>query len=108
MRSDGVDVFVPPLHHQVVTATLRVDQTREALAEARAELEHRLPPLDDRFPQAPVGIGVTVACGFPYFDRYVPGQARRHLPVDRRATPARGHQVPAAPTCTSGRPPRSR
>jgi hypothetical protein len=79
--------------HSVVTATLRVDETREALAEARAELEHRLRLLDDRFPQTPVGLGVTVAWGLPYFERYVPGQARKYLPVDRRATAARGHQL---------------
>jgi hypothetical protein len=93
VSSDGVDIFVPPLHHQVVTATLRVDETRAALAEARAELEHALRLLDDRFAQTPAGLGVTVAWGLPYFVRYVPGQARRHLPVDRRATAARGRQV---------------
>src|SRR3989442_6079930 len=48
VSSDGVDIFVPPLHHQVVTAMLRADEAREALAEARAELEHRLRLLDDR------------------------------------------------------------
>jgi hypothetical protein len=51
--SDGVDVFAPPLHSEVVTATLRVEQTRMALAEARGELEHQLGLLDPRFPETP-------------------------------------------------------
>jgi hypothetical protein len=83
---DGVQVFEPPLHHQVVTATLRVDETPASLAEARAELERRLQELDDRYPSTPAGLGVTVGWGLPYFRRYVPGQAARHIPVDRRAS----------------------
>jgi hypothetical protein len=90
---DGVKVFEPPLHHQVVTATLRVDETPAALAEARAELEQRLRKLDDAYPSTPAGLGVTVGWGLPYFDRYVPGQARKRLPVDRRASAARGRTV---------------
>ena len=49
--------------------------------------------LDERFAPTPSGLGVTVAWGMPYFERYVPGQAEKHLPVDRRATAARGEPV---------------
>ena len=93
--SDGVEVFVPPLHSEVVTATLRVDETQAALTEARAQLEQLLERLDDRFPATPSGLGVTVAWGLPYFRRYVPARARRNLPLDRRATSALGHPVRA-------------
>jgi hypothetical protein len=83
---DGVEVFEPPLHHQVVTAKLLVDPNPRALAAARAELEQRLAKLDAEYPSSPAGVAVTVAWGLPYFDRYVPGQARKHVPVDRRAS----------------------
>jgi hypothetical protein len=94
VNSDGVKVFEPPLHHQLVTATLRVDESPKALAEARDELERALQRLDDAYASTPGGLAVTVAWGLPYFDRYVPGQARKLLPVDRRATAAaKGKQV---------------
>ena len=91
----GVKVFEPPLHHQLVTATLSVDETSAALAEARAELEQRLRKLDEAYPTTPAGLGVTVGWGLPYFRRYVPGQAARHVPIDRRASAARGTTVSA-------------
>ncbi|MBV8599728.1 MAG: hypothetical protein JO017_12980 [Actinobacteria bacterium] len=89
VTSDGVQVFEPPRHHELVTATLRVDETPGSLAAARAELEHRLAQLDARYSSTPAGLGVTVAWGLPYFRRYVPGQTKKHLPLDRRATGAR-------------------
>ena len=82
----GVKVLVPPLHHRVVTARLRVDQTKGALREARGELEAVLAQLDALDAVSPLGLAVTVAWGLPYFRRFVPGQARRELPVDRRAS----------------------
>jgi hypothetical protein len=93
VTDNGIDVLVPPLHHQVVTATVRAGESPAQLAEARAELEHRLRQLDERFAPTPVGLGVTVAWGLPYFERFVPAQAARHLPVDRRASAARGGAI---------------
>ena len=93
VRDNDVEVLVPPLHHQVVTAKVRVGESPAELREARQELEATLRRLDQRFETTPTGLGVTVAWGLPYFERYVPGQAERHLPVDLRATAARGEQV---------------
>ena len=93
--SDGIEVFAPPRHSAVVTATLRVDATRRALADARALLEHELAQLDSRFAATPSGLGVTVGWGLPYFERYLAGQARQRLPLDRRATRSRGRPVRA-------------
>jgi hypothetical protein len=93
VTDDGVQVFEPPLHSEIVTATLLVDETSAALAEARGELEQRLAKLDGEFLSTPAGLGVTVAWGLPYFGRYVPRQAEKHLPVDRRATGVRGKPV---------------
>jgi hypothetical protein len=90
---NGVEVVVPPLHHQVVTARLRLGAGGARLREAQAELEAALARLDDAYEPSPAGLGVTVAWGRPYFDGFVPAQARRHLPVDRRASAARGRHV---------------
>jgi hypothetical protein len=93
VTDNDVEVLVPPLHHQVVTATLRVEETPAALREARDSLEQALSGLDDRFEETPAGLGATIAWGLPYFERYVPAQTAKHLPIDRRASEARGQEV---------------
>lgn len=93
VTDNDVEVLVPPLHHQVVTATLKVDESPAALLQARDELERALAGLEQRFVETPAGLGVTVAWGLPYFHRFVPAQAAKHLPVDRRATATRGSEV---------------
>jgi hypothetical protein len=93
VTDNDVEVLVPPLHHQVVTATLLVEETPAALRDARESLEQALTGLAERYDETPAGLGVTVAWGLPYFDRYVQGQAARHLPVDRRASATRRQQV---------------
>ena len=85
---EGVEVLVPLVHNEVVTATLRVDERRRALREARLELEAALRRLEDEFPPEPNGLHATVGWGLPYFRRYVPGLVDQHLPVDLRASKA--------------------
>ena len=86
IEDEGVEVVVPPLHHQLVTARLKVEPQRAELRQAQAELEEALLGLDRSFESSAQGLGVTVGWGLPYFRRYVEGPAERHLPVDRRAT----------------------
>jgi hypothetical protein len=86
VEDNGVEVVVPPLHHQLVTAKLTVTERRSALAETRTELEHALQELEAQFEPSAAGLGVTVAWGLPYFRSYVPKLADRHIPLDRRAT----------------------
>jgi hypothetical protein len=81
VRSEGIDVLVPPLHSEVITAKL----SSTGLRDAQEELEQVLRRLDAAYPITPAGLGVTVAWGLPYFERHVPEQARTHLPHDRRA-----------------------
>ena len=95
VTDNQVEVVVPPLHHQVVTAKLAIGESRADLADARAELASALDDLDARFEPTPAGLGVTVAWGLPYLRRYVPNTVARHLPVDRRATGAEGRTVHA-------------
>jgi hypothetical protein len=83
---NGVEVAVPPLHHQLVTAKLAVGESRGALLDAQAELEHALQRLETTFEPSAAGLGITVAWGLPYFRAYVPKPAARHIPIDRRAT----------------------
>jgi hypothetical protein len=78
---DGVSVVVPPLHHEIVTATVETTD----LVGAQHGLEGALAELDDRYSLDAAGLGVTVAWGLPYFDRHVPEQAKLHLPFDQRA-----------------------
>jgi hypothetical protein len=93
VRDNGVEVLVPPLHHQVVTATVRVDERSTALRDAQMAFEDALRRLEGQLEPTPAGLGVTVAWGLPYFQRYVPAQGDRHLPLDRRASAARGEPV---------------
>ncbi len=81
VESEGVEVLVPPLHSEVVTAKLKVSD----LHEAQQELEQALRALDERYSPDPAGLGVTLAWGLPYFEAHVPEQVRAHLPFDRRA-----------------------
>ena len=90
----GIDVIVPPLHHRVVTARVRVGGAA-TLRQAQATFEQALAALERRYPATPAGLGVTVAWGLPYFQRLVPKLAdgRRYpayLPVDLRASKAAG------------------
>ena len=95
VTSEGVIIFEPPRYSEVVTANLRVEPTPKAVAEARAELEHRMQLLDDRYPSTPGGLAAMVAYGLPYFERLVPAQWQRNEPRDLRATSADGRAVGA-------------
>jgi hypothetical protein len=81
VNSEGVDVLVPPLHSEIVTATIAVDD----LKAAQHELEAVLLQLDTQYAPDPAGLGVTVAWGLPYFRERVAAQAATHIPIDRRA-----------------------
>jgi hypothetical protein len=83
VRSDHIEVLVPPLHHEILTAHVTAD--RAGLADAQRELEHLLAGIERDYTPTPAGLGVTVAWGLPYFTRLVPDAAARRLPHDRRA-----------------------
>jgi hypothetical protein len=81
VRDNGAEVVVPPLHHEIVTATVETGD----LPDAKRRLEEALADLDAHYPATPAGLGVTVAWGLPYFRRYVAAPAQKYLPRDRRA-----------------------
>src|SRR6478752_3944190 len=99
VRELGIEVIVPPLHHRVVTARVRISGPAKLRA-ARTRLEQQLAGLERRYPSTPAGVGVTVAWGLPYFRKHVPKTAdgRRYpnyLPIDLRASKARKKKVAA-------------
>jgi hypothetical protein len=96
---NGVAVQVPPLHHQVVTAKLRVGRSRAALRDAQHALEAALRGIEQEYPPTPAGLGVIASWGTPYFRTYLPslgGQAYpAYLPVDTGASKTAGQAVSA-------------
>lgn len=100
----NIEVIVPPLHHRVVTARVRVSGAARLRA-AQARFEQALASLERRYPSSPAGLGVTVAWGLPYFQRLVPklSDGRRYpayLPVDIRASNAARRKVAAVTAAT--------
>jgi hypothetical protein len=83
VHQDGVEVLVPPLHHQVVTARVTADP--QSLVDAQRSLEEILSGLERDYEATPAGLGITVAWGLPYFERLVPDQAGSYIPHDLRA-----------------------
>jgi hypothetical protein len=81
---NNVEVVVPPRHHQLVTANIRTDDVRGS----QRQLSDVLDQLERTYDQTPAGLGVTLAWGLPYFERYVPEAWRTHAPQDRRARKA--------------------
>jgi hypothetical protein len=105
--ANTVPVVVPPLHSQVVTATLAVGSDAASLQAAQQQLEQTIAGLEARFAPSPSGLGIAVAWGLPYFSQFVPAlnQAStwfaantvypNYLPVDNRASAAAGTSVKA-------------
>jgi hypothetical protein len=101
--SGSVNVIVPPLHFQVVTAKLNVSGGSSPLTSAQQTLATVLAQLDQSYdPTTPAGLGVTVGWGVPYFSNYIPALSQAssyfpagtvypsYLPVDNRASAADG------------------
>src|SRR5207253_10811910 len=83
ITDNGVEVTLPPLHHQVVTA--RVGVGLADLRDAQRTLEAALAKLDTTYAPTPAGLGVTFAWGLSYFERFVSAQLRLHALFVRRA-----------------------
>ena len=96
---NDVQVLIPPLHHQVVTAKLRVGRSKAALRDAQRSLEAALRAVERRYAPTPAGLGVVAAWGTPYFRTYLPALGGRrypdYLPVDPGASKTAGQAVSA-------------
>ena len=80
-ESEGVEVVVPPLHSEIVTATVAAGAD---LRSAQHDLENVLRGLDGHYEANASGLGVTLAWGLPYFER-LPAAWAEHAPHDVRA-----------------------
>jgi hypothetical protein len=84
VQQHNVEVLVPPLHHEVLTARVTADPL--SLADAQAHLEEVLAGLEGDYAPTPSGLGITVAWGLPYFEHFVADQASSYIPHDLRAS----------------------
>ena len=95
---NGVEIVVPPLYHEVVTARLKT-ASRRALLAARDELRLALQHVEQAHVTGPTGLVVTVGWGAPYFRNHLPRlkDGRRYpdyLPADLQASRRLGRRVP--------------
>jgi hypothetical protein len=95
---NGVEIVVPPLYHELVTARLTTAAGR-ALLTARDELRLALRHIEKGQVAGPSGLLVTVAWGMPYFRSHLPRlrDGRRfpdYLPIDLEASRRLGRRVP--------------
>ncbi|MGO9558331.1 MAG: hypothetical protein ACLPQS_06605 [Acidimicrobiales bacterium] len=96
VTDNGVVVSVPPLYHEVVTASLEVEQTLPALKAAQRKLEAALRELEASglLDFKPSGLGLSVSWGLPYLTAPLIARAwARHGPIDLRAS-----EILGAPT----------
>ena len=96
---NGVEIVVPPLYHELVTARLTRAAGRSLLA-AQDELRLALQEIEKGHVTGPNGLLVTVAWGAPYFRSHLPRlrDGRRfpdYLPTDLQASRRLGRRVPA-------------
>jgi hypothetical protein len=82
-EDEGVEIVVPTLHHQIVTAKVSADGD---LRDEQRRLEGVLRELENDYEGTPAGLAVTAAWGLPYFRRYAAAATETHLPIDRRAS----------------------
>ena len=95
---NGVEIVVPPLYHEIVTARLTTGRDRAALLAAREQLAQALRSIEAELVAGPSGLLATVAWGMPYFRDHLPRlrDGRRfpdYLPVDLEASRRLGRRV---------------
>ncbi len=98
ISDNGVEVVVPPLYHEIVTARLTAAAGRAPLA-ARDELRLALEHIEQGHVAGPSGLLVTVGWGLPYFRNHLPRlkDGRRfpdYLPIDRETSRRLRYRVP--------------
>jgi hypothetical protein len=97
VTDNSVLVAVPPLYHEIVTATLVVARNPTAMKAAQSKLEAVLAGLERSglLDYRPAGLGLAVNWGLPYFTSPLLGTLwKDHAPVDLLASKARGTATP--------------
>ena len=95
ITDNRVAVSVPPLYHEVITATLATGTAASDLQAAQTILEGVLSDLESEglLTFTPAGIGIAVGWGLSYFQLpAVHSAAAATLPLDLTAPPAGGYE----------------
>jgi len=84
VTDNNVPVVVPPLYHDVITATLTLNNpSATQLFEAQQHFEQALQYVEDQLPNTPLGLNIVVGWGWPYFRNYLPDAlVQSMMPVD--------------------------
>jgi len=94
VSDNGVVVSVPPLYHEVVTATLQTETTTSSLQAAQATLEGVLSELESEklLTFTPSGLGLAVGWGLNYFQLpALAAASSANLPLDLTAPKVDGN-----------------
>jgi hypothetical protein len=92
---NGVQVAIPPIYNDMVTARLAGSRpwTASALKTARTRLEDALSRVEAPYPATAAGLTIVVAWGLPYFREFVPSLWKTYAPVDQPATTDRNNPL---------------
>lgn len=97
VTDNNVSVIVPPLYHEIVTATLNVPNTAAALFGAQMRLERALELVEAPYAPTAAGLTIVVGWGLSYFRSYLPtALVDAHLPIDLAYSAAMGARQGAA------------
>ena len=103
-RRTGVEVLVPPLHHEVLTAQRRRSTARELRGRPGDARAASSPGSTPTTRPRPAGLGVTVAWGLPYFRAPRPGRGAAATCRSTGAPASRRCSTRAASRATRTRP----
>jgi hypothetical protein len=83
VTDNGVEVIIPPLYHDVVTAKLETGTSATALFKAQLRLERALAAIEASYLPTAQGINIVVGWGLAYFQSFIPKTLMEQmLPVD--------------------------
>jgi hypothetical protein len=91
ITDNGVPVIIPPLYHEIITATITVAHDAGVLFRAQQRLEQALQAVE--LPYAPTAAGLTIVVGWglPYFRSYIPtALVDAAMPIDQQYSAASG------------------
>jgi hypothetical protein len=86
ITDNGVQVAIPPLYNDVITAKLKSSRTwtASALKTAQTRLEKALAVIERAHPPTAAGLTVVMGWGLPYFRNFLPSALwQANLPVDQ-------------------------
>ena len=91
ITNNGVPVIIPPLYHEIITATITVAHDAGALFRAQRRLEQALQAVELPYTPTAAGLTIVVGWGLPYFRSYLPPTlVDAAMPIDQQFSAASG------------------